>query len=372
MSRFDTIILGGGPAGSATAIRLARSGLSVVLFERSQYRDWRVGETLPPEVRTLLGPLGVWERFTGEGHLECYAIHSAWGRTEQYENDFIYNKYGLGWHVDRRRFDEMLAQAAEEAGAAVWRGGQAAALRREAGTWQLTVAGSDSRPCAQAPVLVDATGRSAWGARAQGSRPILWDRLIGVVGLLPPATAQADPILLLEAVEFGWWYSAPLPNGGMIASFMTDGDILSGSHMRPMAFWKDALAHTTHTAERIRDHCVPQEVRIRPASTRRLEQIAGPGWLAAGDAASTFDPLSGTGIAKALQEGMAAADAIVRYLGPDSSALATYAAEVERDFDKHLETRAAYYGQERRWPRSVFWERRQYGAYANNNQGLCP
>ena len=54
--------------------------------------------------------------------MESPGIASAWGQAELYDNDFIVNPHGPGWHVDRRRFDAMLARAAEESGVEVLRG----------------------------------------------------------------------------------------------------------------------------------------------------------------------------------------------------------------------------------------------------------
>ncbi len=61
MSRYDVIILGGGPAGSATAIICAQHGLQVALLERDKFPRNRPGETLHPGVEPLLGQLGVLE-----------------------------------------------------------------------------------------------------------------------------------------------------------------------------------------------------------------------------------------------------------------------------------------------------------------------
>ena len=52
----DVVVLGGGPAGTATAIALARFGRRVTILERSHYESTRIGETLPPEIkRPLIG-----------------------------------------------------------------------------------------------------------------------------------------------------------------------------------------------------------------------------------------------------------------------------------------------------------------------------
>ena len=129
----DVIVLGGGPAGASTALALASSGFSVTIFERSRFGAARIGETLPPHARQPLTELGVWDRFLADGHLESPGVVSVWGRTEPYENDFIVNPYGPGWHLDRGRFDAMLAHAAAKAGAELLAGARPSACTRGTG-----------------------------------------------------------------------------------------------------------------------------------------------------------------------------------------------------------------------------------------------
>src|SRR5262245_35833542 len=115
----DVVVVGGGPAGAAAAIALARAGKSVVVLEVSDYDRDRIGETLPPSARVPLAQLGVWPRFVQEGHAPSPAIISAWGQDDIDESHFIYHPHGHGWHLDRRRFDEMLVSVASDAGARV-------------------------------------------------------------------------------------------------------------------------------------------------------------------------------------------------------------------------------------------------------------
>src|SRR5215213_1986876 len=131
----DTLIIGGGPSGTAAAIVLARAGLKVVLLERTSYGTERIGETLPPEVSVPLIRLGVWDRFKKDGHREAPGLVSCWGSSEPYQEDFILNPHGCGWHVDRARFDRMLADAAWQVGAELFLATTARNCAREAGRW---------------------------------------------------------------------------------------------------------------------------------------------------------------------------------------------------------------------------------------------
>src|ERR1041384_3481115 len=80
-SFFDVAIVGGGPAGSATALSLRAHApsLSVVLIEASDFNASRIGETLPPPVRTILEHLQVWKDFCALSAREVFGSNPGWG-----------------------------------------------------------------------------------------------------------------------------------------------------------------------------------------------------------------------------------------------------------------------------------------------------
>jgi flavin-dependent dehydrogenase len=359
---FDVAVLGGGPGGAATALALRQLGHSVVVIERSNYEKVRIGETLPPSIKRFLVKLGVWDLFVAQNHRPAVGIRSAWGHTELYDNDLIDNPYGHGWHIDRARFDEMLVLAAGQAGAHVYRGAQLVSyVQDREGDWRLDIISGAECKHLKARFVVDATGRLARIARRQGVKRTAIDRLIAVVGFFSAARKQsADHSTLIEASENGWWYSALLPGSRIVAAYMTDADLDMLAQRRRLRHWEDQLRITKHIKARIGYRSLDAELRVFAANTSRIEQFTGRNWLAVGDAAFTFDPLSAQGVFKALHSGLRAGRLINAHFKGAKSALLDYAASLEEEFDVYLSLRAYYYRREIRWPDSVFWQRRAF------------
>ena len=365
-NRFDAAIVGGGPGGSACALALRKHERRVLIIERSRYDNWRFGETLPARARTVLIDLGVGDDFLRAEHMPSYAIRSTWGGPGHYEANSILNSYGVGWHVDRKKFDLTLANAAREAGATLLTGARVRRIAREGPGWRLKIESDESPHEIEASFLVDGTGADSRVARLLGAKRSSHDHLSGVAGQLWPESPNAavESLLTVEAVENGWWYCAPLPDGTLLATFMTDVDRLAKGRNRPRDVWSAELNRTALTRERCSAFRWNGVVKVRNANSSRLDTPAGEGWLAVGDAASSYDPLSGAGIAKALHTGLRGAQAIAGSLDGDPTALDSYAAAVFRSYTRYLNQRMEYYCQEHRWPTSLFWRRRNPDAPA--------
>jgi flavin-dependent dehydrogenase len=360
----DVVILGGGPAGTAAALSLRRHApsLSIALVEQSSYDAPRVGETLPPTVQTVLEQLGVWERFLVEGHVPAYGTCSAWGSDELYENEFIYHPAGRGWHLDRKRFDRMLAREAADRGVTTYsghkfdnslsnkRGGWLLGLKREQGSELLV----------EASFVIDATGRRAAFAAQRGVRKVLLDRLLGVSVTFDACVAGpfGHTYTLVEACEEGWWYSALLPEDRVVVFCMSDADIVKRRDLKSTDAWLSLLNQTRHTKEHVRGATPLNVPSVHPAHTHRLESMTGYTWLAVGDAATTFDPLSSQGILKSLRSGVLASYAVADYFKGITTGLEKYEGLTTREFKDYLAARTDFYRQERRWEDSPFWRRR--------------
>jgi flavin-dependent dehydrogenase len=361
MEEADVAVIGAGPAGATAALILARQGLRVLLVERPAGRPFAVGEGLPPAARALLESLGLWERFAAAGHLPSYGNRSAWGSSELRATDFLFNPYGHGWHLDRAAFDAQLADAAAAAGAR--RCPVTAVLGWEPGTPDgvLRVRRGDGDLAVRARRVLDCSGRAAVLGVGAGARRLPHDRLVAFAGLHRPARGtDRDTTTLVEAVPDGWWYTALLPGGARVFVYLTDSDLLRSKTYRHPTAWPACLAPTRHVREvheRFRYELTAPPLAL-PAGSSRLVPTAGAGWLAAGDAAVSFDPLSSQGILTAMATAARAAETIIASLNGNPDAAARYAAHVEGLDREYLTRRAHYYGHERRWPESEFWRRR--------------
>lgn len=351
--------MGDGPAGSTAALCLARQGVQVILIGRPGGTQSRVGESLPPAARPLLQVLGLWGQLRGSGHLSSAGTRSAWGSRDLVDTDFIFNPNGQGWHLDRQAFDAMLAGAAEEAGAQ--RLFSARLMRCGPSSWGATlcIQQVDDEVTIRVRTVLDCSGRVAVVARGQGVRRVHHDKLVAIAAMQARETGpDCDATTTIEAVPDGWWYTSPLPHGRRVVVYLTDRDLLSARAAHDPGDWLRRLSETDHIRRIVRPSEMNAPLTILSAGSSRLSQNAGDGWFAAGDAAISFDPLSGQGLITAMRGGQRAAQAILETMSGNKSAQSTYAEALEelaRDY--HIK-KSRYYSAETRWPDSPFWQRR--------------
>ena len=362
---YDVLVVGGGPAGAVAALTLGRAGRRVLLAEASASLTAKIGETLPPAALPLLIDLGLAESFLSDGHLPCYGNQSSWGSADLNSTDFIYDPNGHGWHLDRPRFDSLLREAARRAGAEV----RAARVSKNIQSsltdegWLLTLAGREGETNARCRWLVDATGRSSIIARHQGCRRRNDDALIGIFAMFftteDSQTIDEDSRTLIEAAPDGWWYTALLPSKSRVVVYMTDADLLPACGVTKN-FYLSLVNETRHIRACLTRHgyvlqTVPKGAQ---AQSSQLDYFVGKRWLAAGDAAISFDPLSSQGILTALYTGMKAGEALDEHLSGVSGSLSSYGLNLQTIYDKYLQNRTAYYLMEGRWRNRLFWKRR--------------
>jgi flavin-dependent dehydrogenase len=206
----------------------------------------------------------------------------------------------------------------------------------------------------RAKFLVDATGRN--GLLLDGERRREQeDALLAIV--LRISTWRREPQDLrtcIEATPAGWWYSTLLPDRVGVAMFFTGAEMYRETGIS----MTEQLRAASLTRQRLREGW-SEEPRIVHTPSGRRKKVFGTDWVAVGDSASSYDPLSGRGIFKALRHGQAAAQAIDAQLRGDPEAIERYGAQVKQEFEQYARQRSRYYSLEQRWVDEPFWRSRR-------------
>jgi flavin-dependent dehydrogenase len=290
----DVAIIGGGVAGTAAALTLRRYGqCHCTLLEASDYGTARVGDTVSPALAPLLEYLGAASSMATTLSVVSHGSEATWGSDNVSHRASLFSAEGSGWNIDRRRFDAEQAAAAARAGARVWR---CAALRhvgREGGCWRLQFHHEGSMHSLTALQLIDASGGRAALGRKLGARRLVIDRLVGLsVYVSGMGTQTAPQTILIEAAPDGWWYSAPLPDERAVITFISDADLVRGEGGSLSKVFARKFSQTHYVSGRFGELPVLSPIHVNCAQSQTLSPCVDAGWVAAGDAAASFDPLS--------------------------------------------------------------------------------
>ena len=353
---WAAIVAGAGPAGTPAALTLARSGHRTLMADRIGDRAYKIGEALPEAAGRLLRSLDLPVLEAAGAHVAIGGVLSSWNTDDLMAVDSFRHPAGQGWRLDRMRFDADLRAAAVAAGAA-FREHRVRSLRRVDEGWEV---GFEGGGVEHARWIVDATGRNRLLARRLGIPRERGPRLVAFY-----ARGRVDDVLrtdrtLIEAVPEGWWYAARLPSGAPIAGFHTDARTAAVLRSDPAA-WRRGLSRTRHIAGLLGGAQFDEKVRAVDARGGRLSQFSGPGWIACGDAAVCFDPVSGQGIFSALHGGFTAGTAVAAALGGRSDALDDYSARMTEVWRIYYARVRALYRNGQRWPASGFWTTVEHG-----------
>src|SRR5437868_325139 len=301
MRAWDVAIVGGGPAGAATAAFAARAGLRVILVDRARFpRDKACAEYLSPEAARDLDALGVLGRIeaAGAARLHGFRLISDDGADVcgRFANTPFTPYRPYGYALPRRILDAIVLDAARAAGAEVREGTALEHLVIEDGRVRGLVARDAAGTATiRARAVVGADGLHSRVARELGLARRRGPARLALVAHLEGTRDMRD---VGEMFANDGWYVGVAPVGNGLVNFamvvpQKDAPAMAGD---AEAFFLGRLRSVPELRRRLEGARVVREVMVTGPFARRATASVADGALLVGDAADFYDPFTGEGI----------------------------------------------------------------------------
>jgi geranylgeranyl reductase family protein len=353
-SLHDVVVVGAGPSGAACAHWLAEAGHDVVLLEKKQFpREKTCGDGLTPRAVKQLDDMGLGDQLAG--HHRFDGLRSiAFGRTLELEWPETPDFPRHGYVVTRFDLDDLVAQRAVKAGAALRQGCEAVAPIVERGLIRGAVVRekeNDRTVDVRGRFVVVADGANSRFGRALGTqRDRSYPQGMAIRGYF--ASPRHDEPWIESHLDirdragnvlpgYGWIF--PVGDGrvnvgiGLLSTFNQWKEVNTSKLMDDFVAWApDSWEIGPETS------CGPPTGGRLPMGLS-VGPHTGPTWLVVGDAVGAINPFNGEGIAYAYETGRLAADVLHDALASgDGLALQAYDRRLQETYGLYFKVARAF------------------------------
>ncbi len=351
MNDADVIIVGGGPAGSSSAILLRERGYKVILLEREVFPRFIVGESLLPAAWDMWDKLGVRTKIEDSEYPVKRGVLFRIEDTKETSEFLIrtdefpeYFTRPYTYHVDRAHFDQCLLERAAETGADVRQGWEVDDVlfdgARAVGVRAKAPDGKHHELSAR--FIIDASGRRTLLATRLGRRYKNPDLLkvayyTHFEGGGRRASDDGSTVTDIHSTSGGWIWYIPLRNDTVSVGVVLDAAYVQAAGSGPQALFDDAVAHDALVSGWLEPARQRMDLKKIASISYLADSFVGDGFLLVGDAAMFIDPIFSAGVMLAMRSADYAVDVISKGLesGDVSEAtLAPYEARIRKPIEK--------------------------------------
>lgn len=330
-SKQDVVIIGGGPAGSVTALQLLKNGIRPVIVERERFPRYHIGESLTGEVGARLRELGLEKELESANYPIKHGVtvygpngkSTFWVPVMRRDENGQLHK-ATTWQVRRDEFDKMLLDTAIERGAILWRAFAETPVVQEGQVLGVRVRHDDGRlEEVETKVVVDASGQSTFlasrGAPTGEKLRGRYDKQVAVFSqvrdtLRDPGDGSGNTMIFYK--EKGHWaWFIPLDDDLVSVGIVCQGQYYAEQPLDKTDFLKSELRTLNpELSRRLPNLDFAEDVRSASNYSYHVTQYSGPGFLCVGDSHRFVDPIFSFGVNFAVNEGRLAADEITAFL----------------------------------------------------------
>jgi len=317
----DVAVIGSGPGGSVAGAELAKRGISVKVFEKSEFPRFHIGESLTGSAGQIIRQLGLAPAMAEHQFPEKPGVNVI-GREAR--NEFFVPVLNPTWQVRRSIFDTLLRDVSIASGAEHVRAQVTDVIREGDAVKGLSYVpeGSSTVRSIGARVVVDASGQSAFLSRQKvaGRRSI--DHFSTQIAFYahfegvrrdPGPFANNTSIFYSEVNHWAWLI--PISPTVDSLGIVLPGEVYRRHCKSPEEAVAWGIQHVNpELRERLSGAVRVEQVRACRDYSYRIDPFVGEGWVCIGDAHRFLDPIFSFGVSFAMTEAQVVTQAIAETL----------------------------------------------------------